>query len=111
MTNRPLKFAAVAVFVSIAALVSVAATTADSRARLSQLFLDKEVETNAVTTIKQGRETFRHETFGDEGFWGDTIRLHQAVAGEANGGVGPGVSPATALSVGLKVDSTAIPTD
>src|SRR5690606_6375088 len=33
----------------------------------------------------------------------------EAIAGESNGGVGPGVSPATALSVGLKVDVEALP--
>src|SRR5690242_2827531 len=59
--------------------------------------------------IDQGRQTFRFDTFGDQAFWGDTLHLHQAIAGAANGGVGPGVSPKTALSVGLKVDSTALP--
>jgi mono/diheme cytochrome c family protein len=42
-------------------------------------------------------------------FWGDGLKLHQAVAGSANGGVGPGVSPTAALAVGLKVDADAIP--
>jgi len=59
--------------------------------------------------VNQGRQTFRFDTFGDQAFWGDTLHLHQAIAGAANGGVGPGVSPRTALSVGLKVDSTALP--
>ncbi|MEJ8567186.1 hypothetical protein [Elongatibacter sediminis] len=59
--------------------------------------------------IERGQETFRFDTFGDESFWTDTLRLNEAVAGEANGGVGPGVSPATALAVGLKVDSEALP--
>jgi len=59
--------------------------------------------------IDQGRQTFRFDTFGDQAFWGDTLHLNQAIAGAANGGVGPGVSPRTALSVGLKVDSTALP--
>src|SRR4030095_2964198 len=36
-------------------------------------------------------------------------KLHQAIEGEQFGGVGPGVSPATALSVGLKVDVKALP--
>jgi len=49
------------------------------------------------------------ETFGSEAFWGDTLQLHKAIAGEKNGGVGPGVSPKTALSVGLKVDADALP--
>ena len=37
------------------------------------------------------------------------LQLHQAIEGEALGGVGPGVSPKTALAVGLKVDSEALP--
>src|SRR5688572_14380240 len=48
---------------------------------------------NALREITRGREIFRFETFGDEAFWGDTLRLHEAIAGEANGGIGPGVSP------------------
>ena len=59
--------------------------------------------------MEQGREIFRYDTFGDEAFWGDTLRLHEAVAGAALGGVGDGVSPTTALAVGLKVDAAALP--
>ncbi len=59
--------------------------------------------------IVEGRETFRFDTFGDEAFWGDTLRLHEAIAGDKNGGTGPGVSPKTALAVGLKVDKRALP--
>ena len=65
--------------------------------------------TAATRMIEEGRETFRYDTFGDEAFWGDTIRLHEAIAGSANGGVGDGVSPATALALGLKVDVDALP--
>jgi hypothetical protein len=59
--------------------------------------------------VAQGKQTFRFDTFGDQAFWGDTLHLNQAIAGAANGGVGPGVSPRTALSVGLKVDVDALP--
>ena len=64
---------------------------------------------NAQTMLDQGRKIFRFDTFGDEAFWGDTLKLHQAVAGSKLGGVGPGVSPKTALAVGLKVDMDALP--
>src|SRR4029079_18223038 len=47
----------------------------------------------------------------DEAFWGDTLKLHQAIAGEANGGVGDGLSPKAGLAAGLKVDATAVPAD
>jgi hypothetical protein len=64
---------------------------------------------NAQTMVNDGRKIFRFDTFGDEAYWGDTIKLHQAVAGAKLGGVGPGVSPKTALAVGLKVDVDALP--
>lgn len=59
--------------------------------------------------IAEGRQIFRFDTFGDEDFWGGQLRLHEAIEGEQFGGVGPGVSPKTALAVGLKVDLQALP--
>lgn len=59
--------------------------------------------------IAEGRQIFRFDTFGDEDFWGGQLQLHEAIQGERFGGVGAGVSPATALSVGLKVDVEALP--
>ena len=59
--------------------------------------------------IAEGKQIFRFDTFGDEDFWGGQLQLHQAIQGEQFGGVGPGVSPATALAVGLKVDVKALP--
>lgn len=70
---------------------------------------DTEIANHAQTMIDEGRTTFRYDTFGSEAFWGDALQLHKAIAGERNGGVGPGVSPKTALSVGLKVDADALP--
>ena len=70
---------------------------------------DAEIARNAQTMLDEGKKTFRYETFGSEAFWGDALQLHKAIAGEKNGGVGPGVSPKTALSVGLKVDADALP--
>ena len=63
----------------------------------------------AVDMIAEGRRTFRFDTFGDEAFWGGELRLHEAIAGDANGGVGPGVSPNAALGLGLKVDVERLP--
>lgn len=59
--------------------------------------------------LESGRQIFRYDTFGSEAFWGDALQLHKAIAGEKNGGVGGGVSPKIALSVGLKVDLDALP--
>lgn len=51
--------------------------------------------------IAQGREIFRFDTYGDETFWTDTLRMHEVIR--------TSVSPVTALSVGLKVDVDALP--
>ena len=70
---------------------------------------DQQINNNMQAMFNQGRQIFRYDTFGDEAFWGNTLHLHQAIAGEHLGGIGPGVSPKTALSVGLKVDADALP--
>src|SRR5436190_1581393 len=64
---------------------------------------------NATQKVLMGEQVFRFDTFGDEAFWGDTLKLHQAIEGSGFGGVGAGVSPAAALAVGLKVDAEALP--
>src|SRR5436309_10648966 len=69
------------------------------------------VESNAARMFADGKSIFRFDTFGDEVFWTDTLKLHQAIEGEKFGGVGGGVSPKTALAVGLKVDMDALPSD
>ena len=50
--------------------------------------------------IAQGKQTFRYDTFGDETKWTDALRMNEAISA---------VDPATALSVGLKVDADALP--
>ena len=47
-----------------------------------------------------GKAIFRFDTFGDEQLWTDVLRMHEVLAG---------VSPRTALSVGLSVDVEALP--
>src|SRR5688572_6000843 len=70
---------------------------------------DSAINDNAERMIEEGRQIFRFDTFGSEDFWGGTLRLHEAIVGEKLGGVGPGVSPKAALSLGLKVDAEALP--
>jgi cytochrome c553 len=52
-------------------------------------------------TLAEGKKIFRFDTFGDETFWTDTLRMHEVIR--------TSVSPLTALSVGLKVDADALP--
>ena len=51
--------------------------------------------------VEQGRQIFRFDTFGDEAQWTTKLRMHEVIASA--------VDPTTALSVGLKVDSDALP--
>jgi mono/diheme cytochrome c family protein len=72
---------------------------------------DQEIQRHAQQMIEEGRKIFRFDTFGDEAFWGDQLQLHQAIAGAKLGGVGPGLSPAKALELGLKIDSDSVPAE
>jgi hypothetical protein len=71
---------------------------------------DRGVRKHVLDQLEAGKQIFRHDTFGDEDFWGGALRLHEAIAGEANGGSGPGLAPRDALALGLKVDYDALPT-
>ena len=70
---------------------------------------ERQTDANAQRMLDEGKQTFRFDTFGDEAFWSDALQLQRAIEGEKFGGVGPGVSPKTALAVGLKVDADALP--
>jgi len=59
--------------------------------------------------IQQGKQIFRFDNFGDTAFWSGLLHIDKAILGSNLGGFGPGVSPATALGVGLKVDVDALP--
>src|SRR5512133_1115432 len=86
------------------------ATLASSPKRQQKLnSFDRTILANNQKSLAEGRETFRFDTFGDEDYWGGTLQLHRAIEGTRFGGVGPGVSPRTALSLGLKVDVDALP--
>ena len=51
--------------------------------------------------VAQGKDIFRFETFGNETFWTDTLRMHEVIE--------HAVDPTTALAVGLKVDTDSLP--
>jgi hypothetical protein len=88
----------------VATAMANASNTGSVQAKKGDPVLD-----NAVRMVEEGRKIFRFDTFGDEAFWGDTLKIHLAIAGSKLGGVGSGVSPKTALAVGLKVDVEALP--
>jgi hypothetical protein len=92
-----------------AVIASAAPSSKEAAASPPRQGFDAEITRSAQAMLDEDRKTFRYETFGIEAFWGDALQLHKAIACERNGGVGPGVSPKTALHVGLKVDVDPLP--
>ena len=115
MRNKSLTSTAAALLLGPSLLVGLScggdgrtkASDSASKAALSEN--DQMIGRYAQSMIREGRRIFRFDTFGSEAFWGDGLQLHKAIAGEKNGGVGGGVSPKTALGVGLKVDADVLP--
>ena len=98
------------ILVTVAALLIVLISAISRSAPVgAQSTKRNPVVENAAQKVQQGEQIFRFDTFGDQAFWGDTLKLHQAIEGAKLGGVGAGVSPKTALAVGLKVDVDALP--
>ena len=57
-----------------------------------------------VGSIERGREVFRHETFGDEGFWTDAARMPQGMKNAK-------LTVLDALKAGVSFDVDAMPAD
>ena len=106
MNKRQLSAIVVLTICGIVLLASQgkSSSTADSLSTADKASLD-----NAVHMVREGRRVFRFDTFDDQTFWGDTLKLHRAIEGAKFGGVGPGLSPKAALALGLKVDLDALP--
>ena len=82
-----MRAAAVAVFViALAAIVSVPRSA-----------------TSAAAPPPDGQAIFRFDTFGDEQLWTKVLRMHEVIESS--------LSPKLALSLGLKVDVDALPTE
>src|SRR6185503_5648622 len=97
--------------VSVMTLLVRCSTDSNGQASPASGKIADPISDNASKMMEEGRRIFRFETFGDEAYWSDGLQLHKAIAGNKNGGVGPGVSPKAALAAGLKVDMEAIPAD
>jgi len=82
----------------VLALGTIAISRGRNSSRHTSQFLGS-AEDNSAQLIQEGRQIFRFDTFGDEAFWGDQLQLHQAING---------LTPRSALALGLKVDSQAL---
>ncbi len=82
---------------AVALLAACGGSSDDSEANEAALHR----QNNQAVLVKQGKQIFRFDTFGDERQWTDVLRLHEVISAA--------VDPVTALSVGLKVDAEALP--
>ena len=79
-----------------ASLAGCGGSDDDPVSQVPQLPLDPQL-------VAAGEETFRFDTFGDETFWTDTLKMHTVIESA--------VDPLTAASVGLKIDAAALPAE
>ena len=96
------------IFLSVDKSTAQNGSTVQIQAKKAKSF-DDQISANVEQMMDEGQQVFRFDTFGDEAFWGDMLKLHQAIEGSTLGGVGPGLTPTAALGLGLKVDLDAIP--
>jgi hypothetical protein len=64
-----------ALFVAVSLVDGAAQTRSPSNA------LDDAIVKDAMQMLAEGKQTFRFDTFGSEAFWGEQLKLHQAIEG------------------------------
>ena len=84
----------IALGVGLAGCGHVADAGSSPVSQVPQLPLDSQL-------VTAGQQTFRFDTFGDETFWTDTLKMNTVIESA--------VDPLTAASVGLKIDAAALP--
>jgi mono/diheme cytochrome c family protein len=94
--RRPLR-----TFGSAVALVGVAVAGGLAISCDSNVLTQPQPEVLDPALVSAGKDIFRFDTFGDEKYWTDTLRMHEVIQSA--------VSPAAALSVGFKVDVDSLP--
>src|SRR5215813_18530 len=91
--------ALVILLAACAVLVGVAQNRSKNSNQDSRSAFLGNVEDNSMQMLQSGKQIFRFDTFGDQAFWGDQLRLHEAING---------LSPRKALALSLKLDADAL---
>ena len=85
----------------VAVSIHLAACNEPDASRAVDPAVDHALAAQNPALVAEGKTIFRFDTFGDETFWTDTLRMHEVIR--------TSVSPNVALQVGLKVDADALP--
>ena len=92
-------------FIAVAACQSGNSTKSDSETTTAQeVGTDTSNSSVGVGNIEAGREVYRNETFGDEGFWTDAVRMPQGMKAAK-------LTVLDALKAGVSFDVDALPAD
>ncbi len=77
-----------------------------NNSQFEEVVSKKEVKIVTDTTVQEasGKKTFRHETFGNEGFWTDAARMPQGIADSK-------LTPLGALKMGLSINAESLDAD
>ena len=86
---------------SVPTLMPLAVVAVASALLVSGCGNDDNAGASASPPAADGQTVFRHDTFGNETQWTDTLQLHTVIQSA--------VDPKTAASVGLKIDADALP--
>lgn len=109
MTNS-IKLRVLALFLSGPAILAVAACQSGNSAKTNSettTVQETGADTTALTgsgSIEAGREVYRNETFGDEGYWTDAVRMPQGIKAAK-------LTVLDALKAGVSFDVDALPAD
>ncbi len=101
-SKRRKRVAGAGLGVALALLLALKLLPVAAQTTAASLGFDDAINHHAQQMLAEGRQTFRFDTFGNEAFWGDTLKLHESVAK---------LSPKQALALGLKVDADALPAE
>ena len=102
--SRPSRWRQANVLAAVAVSIHLAACDQPEASRAVEPAVDHALASRGPQNpalVAEGKTIFRFDTFGDQTFWTDTLRMHEVIR--------TSVSPNTALGVGLKVDAEALP--
>ena len=79
-SNRPKFVAGACISLAFGLVIVIKLLPVAAQTTPTYVGYDDAISHNAQQMLAEGKEIFRFDTFGSEAFWGDTLKLHEAVA-------------------------------